>query len=589
MKEGYLMKTRSRLCALVLSICLALSLTPVVSAAQEAEVAVEYTATTKATYTEGSSLTESKTDFSVSFALKSGLVQGDQTGALNWEDGLTRVEAAVLLIRLMGLEEQAAEAADRPSPFTDIPAWANGYMNVAYAQGIAKGVGDGRFDPSGACDARSFLTMLFRLTHLTEGRDFSWSSAVEDFVAAVTQVDREMRNNGNNLVYSNLARDIGNYFQSGGTLTRIAAVDSLYGMLSITAGDQGETLGDILAGEYGMSDQLLYDHCVRRTGWNIPRETTLVLEDYTGETPTVVSVQNGKLIVEDSSGEDLQVGWPGTPYESYTGPVKLPEESCEYTLLYYTQTGNYQNSSGIFPIWTAQERTFYITYQDGSWLISAIDPDSDWYDYAYYYAVQSEDHWAYLREKESRTTRPETPESVQALAQSLTAGKSTEYDKARAICAWVSEHIYYDYPVYRNLETRSQLSDAVLESRRAVCAGYANLTLYLMRAAGLECYTERGLGNGGNHAWNVACLDGQWVVIDNTWDSNLRYWDGEYQKKGASSAWAAVGNLLEPESTWSPTCFDSDLVEFYESHILSGRNPLTVTRKTKNIHDIWIH
>ena len=54
-----------------------------------------------------------------------------------------------------------------------------GYVTLAAEKGVAKGVGGDRFDPSGVCGARDFITMLYRLTHLTEGTDYSWATALE--------------------------------------------------------------------------------------------------------------------------------------------------------------------------------------------------------------------------------------------------------------------------------------------------------------------------------------------------------------------------------------------------------------------------
>ena len=45
-------------------------------------------------------------------------------------------------------------------------------MNLASEKGIAKGVGSGRFDPFGVYGAREFITMLYRLTHISEGSDY---------------------------------------------------------------------------------------------------------------------------------------------------------------------------------------------------------------------------------------------------------------------------------------------------------------------------------------------------------------------------------------------------------------------------------
>ncbi len=62
-----------------------------------------------------------KTEVSQGFAIASRVFRGDQSGVLNWDDTLTRAEAVTMIIRLMGLDEEAQTAASRPCPFTDVP------------------------------------------------------------------------------------------------------------------------------------------------------------------------------------------------------------------------------------------------------------------------------------------------------------------------------------------------------------------------------------------------------------------------------------------------------------------------------------
>ncbi|MFE5322977.1 S-layer homology domain-containing protein [Paenibacillus sp. NPDC056579] len=89
-------------------------------------------------------------------AKKRGLVQGDAAGAFRPDESLTREELAVLIVRALGLEGQAAdkakqlEAADAVPGFTDgsaIAAWAAGYVELAREQALIDGVGEDVFAP----------------------------------------------------------------------------------------------------------------------------------------------------------------------------------------------------------------------------------------------------------------------------------------------------------------------------------------------------------------------------------------------------------------------------------------------------------
>ncbi|MBQ6022865.1 MAG: hypothetical protein IJL25_08055 [Clostridia bacterium] len=60
----------------------------------------------------------------------------------------------------------------------------------------------------------------------------------------------------------------------------------------------------------------------------------------------------------------------------------------------------------------------------------------------------------------------------------------------------------------------------VFVNRKAVCAGYARATQYLLNAYGLEC----AYYSNGEHAWNVLNLEGDYYHLDTTWGdaSNTR-------------------------------------------------------------------
>ena len=110
------MKKTSRLLSLLLSATLAVSLSAPTLAANGQEYYLKTTVTV-----EGGLRSGLKTEVSKGFAIASRVFRGDQSGALNWDDTLTRAEAVTMIIRLMGLDEEAQAAASRPCPFTDVP------------------------------------------------------------------------------------------------------------------------------------------------------------------------------------------------------------------------------------------------------------------------------------------------------------------------------------------------------------------------------------------------------------------------------------------------------------------------------------
>lgn len=85
----------------------------------------------------------------------------------------TRVEALVMLIRVLGAEKQALDGT-WTHPFTDVPAWADKYVGYGYANGLANGVSATSFG-TGRANAAMYLTFVLRSLGYSEKNDnFSW-------------------------------------------------------------------------------------------------------------------------------------------------------------------------------------------------------------------------------------------------------------------------------------------------------------------------------------------------------------------------------------------------------------------------------
>jgi hypothetical protein len=112
-----------------------------------------------------------------------GLLRGTGDGfALERET--TRIEALVMLLRLLGLEEQAlAQDAGAAHPFRDVPAWANPHVAYAWANGLTNGLGDDRFGSQEPVTARQYFTFVLRaLGYSDSAGDFTWRESVRKAV-----------------------------------------------------------------------------------------------------------------------------------------------------------------------------------------------------------------------------------------------------------------------------------------------------------------------------------------------------------------------------------------------------------------------
>ena len=136
---------------------------------------------------------------------------------------------------------------------------------------------------------------------------------------------------------------------------------------------------------------------------------------------------------------------------------------------------------------------------------------------------------------------------IKSVAQQLTEGLETDYEKIKALHDWVCSYLHYDNDSLQKKNIAPYSATQVLKTRRGVCIGYANLFAALCRSINIPCYVVTGYalgissgssewtdsiikGKEENHAWNEAYVDGRWVIIDTTWDSFNSIENGEMKK-----------------------------------------------------------
>lgn len=91
----------------------------------------------------------------------------------------TRIEALVLIIRLLGADAQAKNC-QALNPFPDVPLWADRYVAWAYDKGLIKDVPDAHFEGMEKAEAGVFLTFILRaLGYDDSSENFSAEEAVD--------------------------------------------------------------------------------------------------------------------------------------------------------------------------------------------------------------------------------------------------------------------------------------------------------------------------------------------------------------------------------------------------------------------------
>ncbi len=120
---------------------------------------------------------------------------------------------------------------------------------------------------------------------------------------------------------------------------------------------------------------------------------------------------------------------------------------------------------------------------------------------------------------------------VTELALSLTENHGSDYEKMVAIYDWVTENMAYDLDKAKNVTAYGFGAQYLLENKRGVCHDYAELTLALLKAVGIEASYVKGEvsvspGKTELHAWNNVTIGEQHYALDTTWGAGFILEDG---------------------------------------------------------------
>jgi hypothetical protein len=467
------------------------------------------------------------------FFIDAQLLKGDG-GSYGLEKTASRLEGVIILIRMMGKETDAQAMNDLPCQFTDVPAWAKGYVNYAYAENISKGVSDTRFGVNDKMTVYQYNTLLLRVLGYNDANgDFEWDDSVDKA--------KEL---------SILPKDFASiYTRSGVVYTKGALMETSFCYLQANRKDQEETLIDQLiedgvisqklAEEYGLSVEKWYSLSTgsgegEYYGFDISDKTLTVSgksEDSEKEwlLLRINNKENGANRVQkvERRDDDGQYDFP-------VSLTNLPEG--EYYVDLYGNDERYHTYNGIINSELILKSTGGDVYFVPSPVYGAnlrIYKGNE---------LETQDEALLLVTRADK----EALERIRTLADEITKDCFGDYEKALAIHDWVANNVYYDIAFLNDEINETNIwSKDVLDNRFAVCSGYSNLTKDLLSAAGIPSKVVYGYALGisddeddwsevnltrlkANHAWNEAYIDGRWIIMDTTWDSNNTYEDGKF-------------------------------------------------------------
>lgn len=122
-----------------------------------------------------------------------GMFRGTEAG-FELDRAPTRSEAAIMLVRLYGAEEQAAadyEAGTISHPFTDVSDFTAPYVAWLYTNGLTNGTSATTFGSAASCSAQQYTVFLLRALGYEDGKDFAYADAL-DFAMTKGMFDTSM-------------------------------------------------------------------------------------------------------------------------------------------------------------------------------------------------------------------------------------------------------------------------------------------------------------------------------------------------------------------------------------------------------------
>lgn len=211
------------------------------------------------------------------------------------------------------------------------------------------------------------------------------------------------------------------------------------------------------------------------------------------------------------------------------GQTKAEESQFYYQFLNEDQRTLYENiieaaetyepEVEVNRLSTAQtEQAYLAVYYDHPelfWLSSGYQYWSDIQENVTGIEMQYNCTW---EEKEEQSRQIEA--AIQEVLYEVDYGQDT-YGKIKSVYEYLINRIDYVADSAYNQDIRS-----VFLNWQSVCTGYTKATQVLLQRMGIFCTCIRGIANGGNHAWNLVQIDGEYYYVDTTWGDPLYLNDG---------------------------------------------------------------
>lgn len=159
---------------------------------------------------------------------------------------------------------------------------------------------------------------------------------------------------------------------------------------------------------------------------------------------------------------------------------------------------------------------------------------------------------------DDRETAKDILSEIKGLSDQICAGITDDYQKARVLCEWFSQNLYYDKDAAANGVTEEEITlEFVLKNHRSVCFGWSNLYAALCQAQGITCYNASGsvvtgsrcfpqteISDERSHSWNLVKIGDRLIWVDTVWNSSNTYDRGNYFKSSYDMEYFDIDNTV---------------------------------------------
>jgi hypothetical protein len=143
--------------------------------------------------------------------------------------------------------------------------------------------------------------------------------------------------------------------------------------------------------------------------------------------------------------------------------------------------------------------------------------------------------------------------------ENIVSGASS-YESEIEIELYVHDAIC-ELATYNSNAELNQSAYSALVNGSTVCAGYARAFQNVCQELGLTCYYLTGTADGGDHAWNIISIDGNFYNVDLTWDDSIseRYGSSVYTYFNLTDSEIGVDHTRSTLSANLPACTSTEM------------------------------